>query len=106
MYNYYRYGAVEWSEWDDFGLFDSVNAIVAELLEDDSIEFADKRQAILRQALEALCELETGGLFGPRSVDRFVVLCIADSSDEIMLESAKRLNSEAVSQAYAEEFGE
>ena len=25
LYNYYRYGAVEWSEWDDFGMFDEAN---------------------------------------------------------------------------------
>lgn len=25
LYNYYRSGAVKWSEWDDFGMFDEVN---------------------------------------------------------------------------------
>lgn len=123
MYNYYRYGAVEWSEWDDFGLFDRVNSLVSELLNDEGelphteqfdptaelqrhFEFAEKRKAVLWTALEALCELEAGGLFGPRSAERFVVLCLSDSSHEVMLESAKRLNDDDVYQAYAEEFGD
>jgi hypothetical protein len=123
MYNYYRYGAVEWSEWDDFGLFDQVNAILSEMMNDEGklpeteefdpiaelqqgFEFAEKRGAILRTALEALCELEAGGLFGPRSAERFVVISICDSSDEMMLESAKRLNDDDVYQAYAKEFGD
>jgi hypothetical protein len=104
MYNTYRYLAVEWSDWDGFGLFDGVNTIVNELHEDESIDFGEKREAILRVCLEAMCELETDGLFGPRTDKRFLVICLSDSDDEIMMESAKRLNTPAVFEAYAGQF--
>ena len=31
MYNYYRYLAVEWSDWDNFGMFDDVNSILTKM---------------------------------------------------------------------------
>src|SRR4051794_21112953 len=61
MYDYYRYLAVEWSEWDDFGLFGTVNRIVREILDDESVEFPEKRESILRVGLAAMCELEAEG---------------------------------------------
>jgi len=32
LYNYYRYGAVEWSEWDDFGMFDEVKKLLRNII--------------------------------------------------------------------------
>ncbi len=104
MYNYYRYLAVEWSEWDDFGLFDDVNKIVAEIHADDVIEFSDKREAVLRVCLKVMCDLEAGGLFGPQTDERFVVICLADSDDDIMMKSAELLNSPSTFAAYSGEF--
>ena len=104
MYNYYRYLAVEWSEWDDFGLFDSVNPIVNELHEDKTVDFPMKRAAILRLCLDVMCELDTAGLFGPRTDERFVVICLSDSDDQIMMESAKLLNTPKAFEAYSGEF--
>lgn len=105
MYNYYRYGAVEWSEQDDFGLFDAVNAVVGQIHDIDSVEFTDKREAMLRTAMDVLCELDAEGLFGPKSDERFVAVCVADSDEPIMLESVERLNTSAVFEAYCAEFG-
>ncbi len=105
MYNYYRYGAVEWSEQDDFGLFDAVNTVVGQIHDIDSVEFADKRQAVLRTAMDVLCELDAEGVFGPKSDKRFVAVCVADSDEPIMLESVERLNTPAVLEAYCAEFG-
>ncbi len=105
MYNYYRYGAVEWSEWDDFGLFDAVNAVVGQIHDIDSVEFADKREAMLRTAIDVLCELDAESVFGPKSDERFVAVCVADSGEPIMLESVERLNTPAVLEAYCAEFG-
>lgn len=104
MYNYYRYLAVEWSEWDDFGLFGVVNGIVSEIHADESVEFSERREAILRVSLEAMCELESEGVFGPRTSDRFVVICLADSSEPTMMKSAKLLNTPEVFEAYASQF--
>ncbi|MCM2369478.1 DUF4303 domain-containing protein [Aporhodopirellula aestuarii] len=105
MYNYYRYGAVEWSEQDDFGLFDAVNDIVGQIQDIDSVEFADKRNAMLRAAMEVMCELDAEGVFGPKSDERFVAVCVTDSDEPIMLESVERLNTPAVFEAYRSEFG-
>jgi len=105
MYNYYRYGAVEWSEQDDFGLFDTVNNVVGQIHEIDSVEFSDKRIAMMRTAMDVLCELEAEGLFGLKSDERFVAVCVADSDEPIMLESVQRLNTPAVLDAYCAEFG-
>jgi hypothetical protein len=105
LYNYYRFGAVEWSEWDDFGFFDGVNAIVSSLHDDESIDFVVKRDGMLNALLGVLSELEAEGLFGPRTFDRFVVICVADSDMPIMLESARLLNSPDAFAAYCSEFG-
>jgi len=104
MYNCYRYLAVEWSDWEAFGLFDRVNGIVNNLYDDTTLGFAEMRTAILRVCLATLSELETDGLFGPRTDSRFVVICISDSDDDIMMESAKMLNTPAAFQAYSSEF--
>ncbi len=105
VYNYYRYGAVEWSQWDDFGLFDTVNQLVQQIHDIETIDFADKRQAILRVALEALVELDSEGTFGPQTAERFLVVCVADSDDPIMLESAEQLNTPSVAETFRGEFG-
>src|SRR5262245_49568081 len=104
LYNCYRYLAVNWSEWDDFGLFSTVNRIVSEILADKSIEFAVKREAILRVGLAAMCELEAEGTFGPKSAERFLVMCLSDSDEPIMMESARLLNTPEAFAAYANEF--
>jgi hypothetical protein len=99
MYNYYRYFAVEWNE-RGFGKFDNVNKLLNKLLEGQSDEFSELREDVLNLCLDVLCELEGDGLFGPRTPKRFVAICIADSDDEVMLKSVKRLNSRAVAKAY------
>jgi hypothetical protein len=104
MYNYHRYLAVEWSEWNDFGLFDAFNKIVSGLHADESIAFELKREMILRVCLEVLCELEAEGVFGPRTDSRFLVICVADSDEKIMMESAKKLNTTVAFEAYATQF--
>ena len=94
----YRYLAVEWSEWDNFGFFDDVNAILAEMeTEDSSWESVN---VILRLCLDVLCELESEGVFGPRTDERFIAICLSDSDKEIMNESVRRLNTPRISEAY------
>lgn len=104
MYNYYRFIAVEWSESDDFGLFEKVNEVVNEILSDEAVEFPEKREAILRASLSVLVDLESEGLFGSKTNDRFLVICLSDSDEPIMMESAKLLNTSKAFKAYAAEF--
>ena len=99
MYNYYRYFAVEWNE-RDFGKFDGVNKLLNKLFQGQSDEPSKLREDVLSLCLDVLCQLEGDGLFGPRSTKRFVAICIADSGDEVMLKSVKRLNSRPVAKAY------
>ncbi len=104
LYNYYRYGAVEWSEWDDFGMFDEVNKIIKKyhnLVEDG---FNIRVNTLLKETLNVLMELESEGLFGDRDDNRFIVICVTDSSNEIMIESARLLNTVKTYEEYASEF--
>ena len=99
---YYRYGAHEWNDFDDFGLFAEANKRLKAL--HGMLEYPLFRQQSLEAALQALQELEADGLFGPRSDDRFVALWVVDSNDPITDRSAKELNSPAVFAAYSSEY--
>lgn len=103
QYAYYRYGPHEWSEWDDFGLFDDANRILRALYEQKQ-SFGEYRQKALATAREVLNVLESEGLFGPREADRFVVLWLSDSNDPVMNATAKELNSTETYRAYAAEY--
>ncbi|GAA5507733.1 DUF4303 domain-containing protein [Novipirellula caenicola] len=100
MYNYYRYLAVEWSDWNDFGMFDDVNAILKKIHEESPTEL----ERVLPTCLDVLAELDDEGVFGQRTDDRFIVICLSDSDNVIMMESAKRLNTETAFAEYAGEF--
>ncbi|MBJ7987694.1 DUF4303 domain-containing protein [Bacillus cereus] len=104
LYNYYRYGAVEWSEWDDFGMFDEVNKIIKKYHETVEDDFNMGVNTLLKESLNVLMELESEGLFGDRNDNRFIVICVADSSNEIMIESARLLNTLKIYEEYASEF--
>ena len=104
LYNYYRYGSVEWSEWDDFGMFDEVKKIIKKyhnIVEDD---FNIRVNTLLKETLNVLMELESEGLFGDGDDNRFIVICVTDSSNEIMIESARLLNTLKTYEEYASEF--
>jgi hypothetical protein len=101
-YNYYRFGPQEWSDWDDFGLFEDANRILKSLYED--MEFENFRSGSLQAALQALMELEAEGLFGPRSESRYVTLWLSESSDPIMSRAVKALNNGRVYKRYASEY--
>ncbi|WP_068776123.1 DUF4303 domain-containing protein [Paenibacillus sp. FJAT-26967] len=104
MYNYYRYGVVEWTEWDDFGMFDEVNQTIRNYHETVKDSFEERVTTLLQASLDVLIELESTGLFGPRNDSRFLVICVSDSENEIMIESAQKLNTSKVCEDYASEF--
>lgn len=104
MYNYYRYSPDEWCDWDDFGMFQLVNEIIAEYYSKLNDNFEQFVQDILEQALQSLYELQSEGLFGVKHDNRFLVVWVSDSGNEIMNTSAKLLNTEKTFKEYALEF--
>jgi len=103
MWVCYKFGPHEWRDFDDFGLFTEVNAILKELYR--SLDFASYRTQSLQAAYDALRDLEAEGLFGPRSENRYVVLWLSDSSDPIMEKAAREFNCPTVYAAFAKEYG-
>lgn len=103
-YIYYRLSPDEWSDWDDFGMFDQVNRIINQYGQDMEEHFSKFKKEVLGQALQALLELEAEGLFGPKNDQRFLVVWLSDSNDEIINTSAKKLISKKVYEVYASEF--
>lgn len=93
-YNYYRYFAVEWKNFDETDIFDSINKLVHETLESkDDDQWSQARENILELALNALKKVEGDGLFGERRDGKYIGICIADSSDKIMELSSSALNT-------------
>lgn len=103
-YNYYRYSPDEWSEWDDFGMFEQVNEIISKLYEEMNNNFANYKKSVLRKAIDVLYELELEGVFGPKNDERFLIVWVTDSSDESIHTSAKKLNTQKVYKEFASEF--
>jgi hypothetical protein len=104
MYIYYRYSPDEWSDWDDFGMFDDVNKMIRQIADaaDDNFDaFVDKMFEIM---LWTLNELDKEGLFGIKDDSRFLVIWASDSANEIMDISAKTLNSTKAYSEYKTEF--
>ena len=111
---YHRFCVDEWAHYENGG-FDASNALLEEAHrqfkalhtpDPDADEIDDFEVAYIakvhRAALAGLSRLKADGIFGE---DFFLVLWIPDSFDDIMLESAKALNPEAVYEAFAAEFG-
>ncbi len=98
-YFYYKYCPDEWCDWDDYGLFDVVNRIIRSLyneMEDEEDDFYHFKQSVLKQALQALKELSHEGWFGAQTDDRFLIVYLSDSNDEIMEVAAEELNTAKV----------
>ncbi|MCB2355746.1 DUF4303 domain-containing protein [Clostridium estertheticum] len=104
MYNYYRYSPDEWSDWDDFEMFDVVNKIIGELYSKPNAIFKQIKKEILSESLKAMDELDENGIFGIKNDNRFLIIWISDSDSEIMSASAKKLNTIKVYQEYVSEF--
>ncbi len=92
-YTFYRYCADEWSDWDTYGLFDKVNQLIAKLYEEQGDDFYTYKESLLNQALEALNELESEGLFGAKDDNRFLIVWVTDSDHDIRVKSAEKLNT-------------
>ncbi len=57
--DFHRYGAVEWSEWDNFGMFDEVNKLIAKYHETDEDDFDKRVKTLLKESLNMLLALES-----------------------------------------------
>jgi hypothetical protein len=88
-----RFLADEWNEWDTFSYLDATNRILTTIFDEDSSRTS--RNRVLRVCLDAMIELESEGVFGSKSDDRFITLCLSDSDDEIMFEAAQILNTQS-----------
>lgn len=104
MYIYYRYSPDEWSQWDDFEIFDTVNKIIKESYCLPNVEFSRVKSKILSISLETMMELQREGLFGVKSNEKYLIIWVSDSDHSIMEISAKELNTSKVYEDYAEEF--
>lgn len=85
-------------------MFDEVNKIINkyhDIVEDD---FNIRVNTLLKETLNVLMELESEGLFGDGDDNRFIVICVTDSSNEIMIESVRLLNTLKTYEEYASEF--
>lgn len=104
MYNYYKHSPDEWSDWDDFGLFESVNHIISEYRREMGQNFEEFTTSALEHSLGALRDLDCEGIFGEKNDERFLVVWVSDSSHEIIGISAEALNTPNVYEAFASEF--
>lgn len=102
--NYYKYCPEEWSDWDDYGLFDHVNTLIKNYYKEMEDNFEEYRESILKEALQILKEIDNEGLFGVKSDERFLVLWISDSNDKYIFLSAKELNTQKVCDEFNSEF--
>lgn len=106
LYVCHRYGPNEWPDFDDFGLFGEVNAILKDLYGNRFVSFSRYKKKSLEAAFDVLQELEADGIFGPRSDNRYVVLWLSDSNNPIMDRAVKEFNSPNILAAYIKEYGE
>ena len=114
-YIYYRYSVDEWCHYDREG-FAAANALLdaaniqfktmhtkaADDIVMDEFEIAHAN-ALLYAIVQGLETAKAGGVFG--SSEPFLVVWIADSDDEVVVESARRLNSATVVEEFMREFG-
>lgn len=102
-YTYYKYCPNEWSEWESYGAFDHVNLLMKGLQEEIS-DFIIFKTIVLLRAKKILNELDSEGLLGKKSDERFLVVFLSDSKNDIILQSAKELNTPKVYKAFRSLF--
>ncbi|EJS63128.1 hypothetical protein ICU_04734 [Bacillus cereus BAG2X1-1] len=85
-------------------MFDEVNKIIKKYHETVEDDFNMRVNTLLKELLNVLMELESEGLFGDTNDNRFIVICVTDSSNDIMIESARLLNTLKIYEEYASEF--
>ncbi|RBP46602.1 uncharacterized protein DUF4303 [Roseimicrobium gellanilyticum] len=115
LHRYYRFGVDEWAHWDYDG-FVAANALLVEanehfksmhrraedncVMDDYEVAHSD---ALLDALVQGLESARAGGVFG--GSEPFLLVWISDSGHEIMMKSARRLNSATVAQEFIAEFG-
>lgn len=115
QYRYYRYSVDEWAHWHHDG-FALANKLLVEAndrfrsmhskAEDDSVmdEFeVAHADSLLDAVVRGLGAAKQAGAF--RGAEPFLAVWISDSGHAVMVESVRRLNSEAVAIEFVAEFG-
>lgn len=112
---YYKYSVDEWQHWDhgkfprSDSILNSLNARFAGAHQKDADDFkidaleGAYSKSLLDAILDGLAVVKFEGLFS-QSVE-FLVIWISDSDNPILKESARRLNSSEVADAFFSEFG-
>lgn len=110
---YYRYSVDEWKHRETKGFKASTSRLKASLkqfrtmhqkdeesyqLDEFEVAFVEKTN---RSVLDALLQLKKKGLFDAKT---FLIIWFSDSADEIVNESAKKLNARTVYKEFATEF--
>jgi len=109
----YRFCVDEWKNWETEG-FDTTNSHLAEQFKQfrsmhpedpDSFEIDDFESAYIGKInkciLDALTVVREKQVFGQ---DAFLVVWLTDSEDQIMTQSAKKLNPSSIYERYAAEL--
>ncbi len=93
-------------EWSSFGVLkfgSDFQKLVQQVSERRSIHFDDPgaldADPVFEAILDVLVQLESEGLFGPRTADRYVTMWDVGNDDEWILKSSERLNSAEVHNA-------
>jgi Domain of unknown function (DUF4303) len=114
-YRYYRYCVDEWEHWEREG-FEKANDLLAEAntkfnlmhsKEDGDCRMDEYEvvhsEALLEAVVQGLEIAKFEGVFGVP--EPFLAVWISDSGHEILPNSVRRLNSEAISKEFLIEFG-
>ena len=115
QYRYYRYSVDEWAHYDHAG-FVAANALLVEANKQfksmhskadddymmDEYEVAHAK-VLIDSIIQGIEAAKTSGVFG--ASEPFLVVWVSDSSPEVMVESARRLNTTVVATEFLREFG-
>ncbi|HWA27997.1 MAG TPA: DUF4303 domain-containing protein [Lacunisphaera sp.] len=105
LYNYYRFSADEWSDWEDYGAFLAVNAWISQHAKRKDY-FECVAPKLLSICIDALAEQKAAGVFAANPDQQFLAVWVSDSSSSLVQESVARLNSPEIYRAFALEFAD
>jgi len=103
-YDYYRYGANEWSMFEDYKLFDEVNDYLSKCYDESKENFEDYVEKFDEYGMQVLLNLAASGLFGEKNDSRFLCFFFVDSHNSITIDSSLLLNTKLTHEKFASEF--
>ena len=99
-FNYFKYCPAEWHALADEQYFESdeIDLVVSQFeeLADSESDDGGTRERFLNLILDVLVALESEGVFGAKTEDRYVTIYIAGSDEEWITKASSKLNSDSV----------